>query len=76
MFQKHVHFSRLNSYPRKGVTIGFVGAMYGVAENEETVAVIAAVLSGELSGTVVVRLTTKDGSAEGEKMKYYSLCSC
>ena len=48
-----------------GVTIGFVSTLYSVNENEEIAALSIAVLSGQLSGEVVVRLSTQDDSAAG-----------
>ena len=46
-----------------GVTIGFVNTIYSVSESDGIAVVSVAVLSGELSDNVVVRLTTQDGSA-------------
>ena len=48
-----------------GVTIGFVSTLYSVNENDEIAALAIAVLSGQLSEEVVVRLSTENGSATG-----------
>ena len=42
-----------------------MSTLYSVNENEEIAALSIAVLSGQLSGEVVVRLSTQDDSATG-----------
>jgi hypothetical protein len=49
------------------VTIGFVSTLYSVNENDEIAAVSIAVLSGQLSEEVVVRLSTENGSATDQE---------
>ena len=56
-----------------GVTIGFVNTTYSVSESDGIAVVSVAVLSGELSDDVVVRLTTRGGSATRTFVTYYIL---
>ena len=48
-----------------GVTIGFTETVYSVRESDGQAVARVEVLSGELSGEVVVSFSTSDGSATG-----------
>ena len=56
-----------------GVTIGFVETLYSVDENDGSIVVTVAVLSGELSEDVVVGFNTQDDTATG-LLTFRSLC--
>ena len=47
------------------LVIGFDSVSYSVHENDGSIVVTVEILSGSLSGSVEVRLTTVDGSARG-----------
>ena len=48
-----------------------MNTIYSVSESDGIAVVSVAVLSGELSDNVVVRLTTQDGSATSKFITYY-----
>ena len=60
-------YSFLISLSWTGVRIGFDRAEYSVEESAGTVTLVAQVLSGRLSGSTVVRLITRDDTAQGMK---------
>ena len=51
-------------YSLTGVRIGFERDEYSVSESDGSVSLVARVLSGQLSESVVVRLTTRDITAQ------------
>ena len=55
----------MKSYFPPVVQIGFEESLYTVREGDGTVEVYVAVLSGGLSGDVVVTLATSDADGEG-----------
>lgn len=63
----------VNLYSLTGVRIGFDRDEYSVSESDGSVSLVAQVLSGQLSENVVVRLTTRDITAQCMYIPYHIL---
>ena len=62
-----VGFSGPVSLTADGVVIGFESELYRVQAGEE-VAVVVAVLAGELEGPIELSIRSEDGTARGEEL--------